>query len=301
MQVPETTSAENLDRYSRGKIVATGRGNAWRELKASIVALPPSAEGSQIPSVKEPFLVWVSSGEVEFQERENNGSWLTTRLKKGSFFVTFGGAPYECRWRTFTPEPFECMLVTISVPLFDLALEEVFGVAADAARLQDMSGFMDPALNSLTEQLYNELKRPKASSLFVQGIAQAVAIHLARSYTMLVKKSRCGTPSLPGYKLQRVTEWIGEHVAEDFDLAQLAALVGLSKYHFHRSFKKAIGVSPSCYHTQLRMELARKLLRETNKSVVEVAFEIGYASASHFAQLFRRQTGLSPGEYRLQL
>jgi AraC family transcriptional regulator len=90
------------------------------------------------------------------------------------------------------------------------------------------------------------------------------------------------------------------HVVEDFDLARLAALVGLSKYHFHRLFNSAIGLSPSRYHTNLRMELARRLLRETKKSVVEVAFEMGYSNPGHFAQLFRRQTGLSPSDYRRQ-
>src|SRR6516164_6773702 len=93
MQIPETTSAEKLDRYSRGKTLVSARNDAWSEIKASIVALPPFADTSQVPSVSEPFLVWITSGEAEFQERQNNGPWHTTRVKKGSFFLTFGGAP----------------------------------------------------------------------------------------------------------------------------------------------------------------------------------------------------------------
>jgi len=130
MQIPETTSAEKLDRYSRGKTLVSGRNEAWSEMKASIVALPPFADTSQVPSVSEPFLVWITSGEAEFQERQNNGPWLTTRVKKGSSFLTLGGAPYDCRWRTLTTEPFECMLVSIGLPLFKRALEEVFGADA---------------------------------------------------------------------------------------------------------------------------------------------------------------------------
>jgi AraC family transcriptional regulator len=243
--------------------------------------------------------MWVS-GEAEFQERQNNGPWLATRVKKGSFFLTFGGAPYDCRWRTLTLEPFKCMLVSLGLPLFNRALEEVFGADAKNAQLRDISGFNDPAMNSLMEQLYGELMRRKQSPLLVQGIGQAVAIHLARGYAVTVKKSRNGSPSLPGYKLQRITGWMAEHVDEDFDLAQLAALAGLSKYHFHRLFKRAVGVSPSRFHTNLRMDLARGLLRETKKSVVDIAFEVGYANPSHFARLFRRQTGLCPGDYRRQ-
>jgi len=79
------------------------------------------------------------------------------------------------------------------------------------------------------EQLYGELMRRKPSPLLVQGIGEAVAIHLARDYSVTVTRSQRGSPSLPGYKLQRITEWMAEHVGEDFDLAQLAALAGLGR------------------------------------------------------------------------
>jgi AraC family transcriptional regulator len=91
---------------------------------------------------------------------------------------------------------------------------------------------------------------------------------------------------------------MAEHVAEDFNLARLAAQAGLSKFHFDRLFKSAMGVSPSRYHLKLRMDAARRLLRETKKSVGAVALDVGYTNSSHFAQRFRRETGLSPNEYR---
>jgi len=60
------------------------------------------------------------------------------------------------------------------------------------------------------------------------------------------------------------------------------------------------GHVPSRYHITLRMDEAKRLLRETKKNVVSVALDVGYANPSHFAQLFRRETGLSPSDYRLQ-
>jgi AraC family transcriptional regulator len=74
----------------------------------------------------------------------------------------------------------------------------------------------------------------------------------------------------------------------------------LSKFHFQRLFTDAIGMTPSRYHINLRMNVSRRLLRETKKSVVEIALEVGYANPSHFAKLFRREPGLSPSEYRQQ-
>lgn len=84
-----------------------------------------------LPSVSEPFLAWTMSGEVDFQERENKQPWITHRIEKGSFFLTSGGAPYDCRWKAVTSEPFEAMSVFVEMPLLQRALEEVLG--ADAA------------------------------------------------------------------------------------------------------------------------------------------------------------------------
>jgi AraC family transcriptional regulator len=143
-----------------------------------------------MPSVSEPVLVWITAGEVEVQERENGGPWLTNRVRKGAFFLTTGGSPFDCRCRTLTAEPYECLLVVVGLPLLQHAFEEVFGADAIYTQLRDFSGFTDVALNSPLEQSHRELMRRKASLLFVQGIAQAIAIHLARNYAVTVKTSR---------------------------------------------------------------------------------------------------------------
>ncbi|MGP8201061.1 MAG: helix-turn-helix domain-containing protein [Limisphaerales bacterium] len=300
MPTPETTSAEALELYLGGKCLTAGRGEAWREVRASIFSMPSKTGRVNIPAVSEPVLVWTTSGEIEVEERENNGPWIKSLIKKHSFFLTTAGAPYDCRWRTLTSEPFEFMMVLVGLPLIRRALEEVFGPDTIDAQLRDVSGFTDATLDSLMEQLRSELMRRKASPLYVQGIAQAIATHLARNYAIKAKNSRSVSPSLPGYKLRQITNWMAEHAAEDFNLEQLAAQVGVSKFHFHRLFTSAVGVSPSRYHVNLRMDAARRLLRETKKSVVAVALDVGYTNPSHFAQLFRRETGLSPSNYRQQ-
>jgi AraC family transcriptional regulator len=300
MPMPETTSAESFERFVGGKLLRVGKGKAWREIKAWTTALPQVVDSLLLPSVSEPFLAWTISGEVEFQEREGNRPWITNRVKKGSLFLTTGVAPYECRWKAVTAEQFESMAVFLELPLLERALDEVFGADAAFARLRDASAFTDDTLNASMEQLHSELMRRKASPLLVQGIAQTVAIHLARNYAELIKEPRSGSPSLPGYKLRQITDWMREHSAEEFNLDRVAAQAGLSKFYFNRLFKSAVGVSPSHYHINLRMDEAKRLLRETKRSVVEIALDVGYSNPSHFAQLFRRETGLSPSNYRQQ-
>ncbi len=98
--IPENTSAETFWRYAGGKCLFESRGEAWRDIKAWITVLPLAVDTLRIPAVSEPFLAWVTSGAVEFQEREKGQPWITHRIQPGSFFLTSGGAPYEVRWRS---------------------------------------------------------------------------------------------------------------------------------------------------------------------------------------------------------
>ena len=111
MPVPEITSAEALDRYAVGKKIAASTGPAWKDVQLSVFSLSPVAKVFTIPAITEPLIVWITSGEAEAEERENNGPWLTTHLKKGSLYLTAAGAPYDFRGRTLSREPFEIVLV----------------------------------------------------------------------------------------------------------------------------------------------------------------------------------------------
>lgn len=274
-------------------------GPAWRDVRLSVFELPHVAETFTMPAVTEPFIAWAASGNAEFQEREGKGPWKSTRVTKGTLFVTAAGAPYDMRWRSLGAEPFEAVLVILSMPVFNAALEEVYGAAAAQARLRDVSGFEDARLTGLLQQLRDEVGHPEASALFVRGVAQAVAVHLARKYTEVSEAANVSS-ALPGFKLRRVTDWMAEHLAEEFSLARLAAQVGISEFHFNRLFKKATGVPPSQYLIRLRMDAARRLLRETDHSVIRIGNEIGYSNPSHFARIFRKESGLTPSEYRRQ-
>jgi AraC family transcriptional regulator len=192
------------------------------------------------------------------------------------------------------------MMTFVELPLLNRALEEVFGAEAEKVRLRDLSAFTDPDLNWLMEGVRSELMARRASALRVQGLAQLIATHLARNYAEIPKDTPIESSSLPGFKLKQVTEWIEANLAEEFDLESLAKQAGLSKFHFHRLFTQATGMSPAKYQLTARMNAARRLLRETKQSIVAIAFDLGFSSASHFAQVFRREAEMSPSDYRRQ-
>jgi AraC family transcriptional regulator len=82
------------------------------------------------------------------------------------------------------------------------------------------------------------------------------------------------------------------NIDKEFDLTALAEEAGMSEFHFSRLFKQTTGFSPLQYLTQRRIALARQLLRETDKSMIEIALEIGYSSPNHFAQISSAKWGL---------
>jgi AraC family transcriptional regulator len=220
--------------------------------------------------------------------------------KSGSFFLTTGGGPYECRWKALTPEPFLSMMTFVELPLLRRAMEEVFGAKAAHVRLRDLSAFTDPDLSWMMERVREELMARRASVLRVQGVAQLIATHLAKNYAEVVPNAALGGSALPGFKLKQVTDWIEENLAEEFDLERLAKQAALSKFHFHRLFTQSTGMAPAKYQLTARMNAARRLLRETDQSIVAIAVDLGFSSASHFAQVFRREAEMSPSDYRRQ-
>ena len=298
--VPEMTSAEHLDSYPPGLITHTTSGPAWAVARLSVFSLSTASEVFQMPAVAEPFIVWVTSGEAQAQERVEGEPWHTSRLHRGSLFITAGGAPYEFRWQRLSDEPFEVVMVLLDLALFDDALHDTYGFQASKATLRDHSGFHDASLVGLLQCLRDEADQAAPSKMYVSGIAQAIAVHLSRHYVDIDQNAGKAPASLPPFKLRRITAWMVEHLDQEFSLALLAEQAGMSEYHFNRLFKRATGIPPSQHHIALRMGAAKRLLRETDKTVITVANEVGYANPSHFSRTFRKNTGMTPRDYRRQ-
>ena len=88
----------------------------------------------------------------------------------------------------------------------------------------------------------------------------------------------------------------GSH--ESWPVARLARVSGVSEAHFARSFKEAYGVPPHRYLLTRRIERATALLRDTELSITEIAFQTGWNSLGTFGRTFREVTGESPLELR---
>jgi AraC-like DNA-binding protein len=99
-------------------------------------------------------------------------------------------------------------------------------------------------------------------------------------------------------KLARARDFMRQRYLGPVSLADIAAHVHLSPYHFSRSYKQTFQETPHDFLTRLRIEKAKTLLRNGNLSVTEVCLEVGFESLSSFSGLFLREVGLPPSHYQ---
>jgi len=98
--------------------------------------------------------------------------------------------------------------------------------------------------------------------------------------------------------VQKAVSFMEAAIEEPVPLSELTRRTGVSQRQLERLCKRYLGATPAQYYVQLRLERARRMLRQTDMSVAEVAIACGFVSLSHFAKVYRRHHGLSPREDR---
>jgi AraC-like DNA-binding protein len=98
--------------------------------------------------------------------------------------------------------------------------------------------------------------------------------------------------------LRRARDHADRHYAEPLVLDDLAAVAGLSKYHFHRMFTATYRITPAAYVSERRVERAQDLLRTTNLTVTEVCTGVGFSSLGSFSSRFSELVGETPSAFQ---
>ena len=105
-------------------------------------------------------------------------------------------------------------------------------------------------------------------------------------------------PRMETARLKRMLGFIRDHFAEDISPADIAASAGVCERECFRCFKQELGTTPLATLTDFRLRRAAELLRETDRSVSDIAAACGFANSSYFGKVFRRRMNLSPLAYR---
>ena len=98
--------------------------------------------------------------------------------------------------------------------------------------------------------------------------------------------------------LLKVLNYIYQNFSFQIKVETLASIMGLSEGETSRTFKKLTGQSPMDYVIHYRIKIATILLKNTSKSITDIAFEVGFSSSNYFTIAFKKITGLTPSEYK---
>jgi AraC family transcriptional regulator len=148
----------------------------------------------------------------------------------------------------------------------------------------------DPQMYHLMLALNGELNSGFASGrLFGESLGNALAALLLTRYSAnpLVRRPYRG--GLGKYMLRRTIDYMKANLALDIGLAQLAANVGMSQWHFCRMFKQSVGVSPHRYLMQERIARAKVLVENHDLSLADIAKEAGFSDQSHLTSRVRKK------------
>ena len=215
------------------------------------------------------------------------GRFVPWEKRPGQFTVTPAGATIGVRWS----HDHHFLVATLAPSL-------VAGILLEAAEgrpvgLVERHGCDDPHARHLILALRADEEGGHPSGrLYTDTLVRALVIRLLAGYS----DEREGGLS-PG-TLRRVRDYIEGHLSENPSLADLAAIAGMSPYHFARTFSRTAGLPPHRYLLNRRLERAKALLSGSRRPIVEIALDLGFGSQGHFHRAFRKHVGTTPGSYR---
>ncbi|MDN4619555.1 AraC family transcriptional regulator [Paenibacillus sp. PsM32] len=132
---------------------------------------------------------------------------------------------------------------------------------------------------------------------------EEIGRHLIRILLYLIlRKKSVSLHVEPSQKVNReialVRNFIDIHFKKDITLDVLASEAHINKYYLSHAFKKTYDISPLKYLSTVRINTAKFLLESTNYSILDISEIVGFKSQSYFSQLFKKEIGLSPMDYR---
>ena len=143
----------------------------------------------------------------------------------------------------------------------------------------------------------NQRPAPFASEQIIQNYTELLLIHLIRNEMEPSADAQLPTNVKRNDMCERIVRYMEENLSEKMTFADILKRFSISSTSLKKLFGSAYGHGVIEHLTELRIERAKQLLREENKSCTEIATMCGFCSVHHFSNTFRKQEGMPPTEY----
>ena len=262
---------------------------------------PTDRHETSNPQIGCHVLGFLSEGSIKGEQSTNNGAWHPFEFRTHELFLGPANQnSHVAHWNRIEedgPNLALCQLYLTPNVLAQHAMEAI-NKPSEQVELLINRRFRDPLIIQLALTLMKEAEQNSAYELsLVQTAASFLSVHLLGNYCS--KSFKISEYSDKPTKIQNVLDYIEANVAKNISIDVLAREAHMSSYHFIRTFKDAMGISPHKYIVQVRVNQAKRMLSDTNLDIAEIGRQLGY-SVSHFTQVFRQSVGCTPRIYRKQ-
>ena len=196
--------------------------------------------------------------------------------------------------------PFSFMHLYFSDQIFKQFAAIELDIEPRLLQLPELTFALDPQLSHLNQQLlaaYNSTADNSQNTLEIQQSINAIFAYLLNESQYVTRKQVQINGGLSPFQVNRVKDYVHSNYDRNISLAQLAALLDLSEFHFQRMFKLSTAFSPSEYLTFIRIRHAKQQLKQQDQ-LAATALDCGFSNQSHFNRVFKQHTGVTPGQYR---
>ena len=281
-------------------LLASSAGLGWSKFSAELRSHEVCEIVGIVPQSVELCLV-VAANDEAVVRRSGEGPAEEAAARRGAIWLSPAGIGKDIAISARIPAT---MHVYLPSALFESLRDDFNLPARPANSIRYVAGIRDELIENLGQSILFELtEQTTAGRMYVETAAMTLGARLLQKYCDDGARIAIDNSSqhLDSRRVSRVLDYIGEHMEEEITLDRLASVAGLSLFHFTRMFTRTMGVPPSRYVSQLRLEQARVDIAAGKLSLAEIALKAGFSSQASFTRAFNRTTGVTPGEYRSQV
>lgn len=286
---------DQLPRWLPGCLTYDSSPLAWQEM--TLKGYRFATIDAAIPTLRDYLIVIYQSGAAEMSRR-GEGRWRSERIGRGVVSVLTRAAKSE--W--LCNRPINVTHLYLSHAAIVKVASETFERDIRDIELFDIVAAEDRILPVVAQTLAAELRvGGLGGRLYVDALKNQACIHILRRYANVIIPEPTSYGRFSWTQKRQLIEYLKEHISENISLEDLAGVLGLSVFHFSRTFRADFGSPPHAYIMQERIKHAQQLMAYKALPLKLVAARAGFSDQSHMTRLFRRFLKVTPGEYRREL